>query len=204
MKLIVGTESTWSLRVWICLQLANIKVTEEVIDLSSVDYKAKILEHSPTGLVPAFIDGNIEIYDSLAITEYINESADGCLYPINVKQRALARSLCAEMHSGFINLREQFSFTLQGIAQNLAAQNPVLSDDIKKELNRIEAIFESATLPFMFERAGAVDAFYAILAFRLKSYGIMLKGKAGEYQQSLLDWQLLNKAIYQAQRWENK
>lgn len=209
MKLVVGTESTWSLRVWICLQLANIKVIEEVIDLSSVDYKEKILAHSPTGLVPAFIDGNIEIYDSLAITEYINESSDGCLYPLNVKQRALARSLCAEMHSGFINLREQYPFTLQVItqnkqAQNLAAKNPVLSDDIKKELKRIDAIFESATLPFMFERAGAVDAFYAILAFRLKSYDIIFKGKAGEYQQSLLDWQLLNKAIYQAQRWESK
>tara|TARA_R110001583_G_scaffold11613_19_gene52337 strand:- start:10404 stop:11033 length:630 start_codon:yes stop_codon:yes gene_type:complete len=209
MKLVVGTESTWSLRVWICLQLANIKVTEEVIDLSSVDYKAKILAHSPTGLVPAFIDGNIEIYDSLAITEYINESSHGCLYPVNVKQRAIARSLCAEMHSGFMNLRQQFPFTLQGVtqnkqAQNPAAKNPLLNDDIKKELSRIEAIFESATLPFMFELAGAVDAFYAILAFRLKSYGIIFEGKAGEYQHSLLDWPLLNKAIAQAQRWENK
>lgn len=209
MKLVVGTESTWSLRVWICLQLANIKVTEEVIDLSSVDFKEKILVHSPTGLVPAFIDGNVEISDSLAITEYINESSDGCLYPINVKQRALARSLCAEMHSGFINLREQFPFTLQGItenkqAQTSAAKNPILNDELKKELSRIEAIFESAALPFMFEQAGAVDAFYAILVFRLNSYGITLPGKAGEYQQSLLEWDLLNKAIYQAQRWENK
>ena len=74
MELVVGTDSTWSLRVWICLQIVNIKATDVVIDLTDADYKEKILMHSPSGLVPAFIDGNIEIHDSLAITEYLNES----------------------------------------------------------------------------------------------------------------------------------
>jgi len=197
MELIVGTDSTWSLRVWICLQIVNIKATDVVIDLTDADYKAKILAHSPSGLVPAFIDGHIEIHDSLAITEYLNESSLGGLYPDSVKQRAFARSLCAEMHSGFMNLRQQFSFTLKPVAKAT-----LLSDEVKQEIARIEAIFESAELPFMFEFAGAVDAFYAILAYRLNSYGITLKGKAGEYQKSLLNWDLLKQAIIQAEEWE--
>ena len=197
MELIVGTDSTWSLRVWICLKIVNVKAIDVVIDLTNADYKAKILQHSPTGLVPAFIDGNIEIHDSLAITEYLNESSQGGLYPDSVMQRAFARSLCAEMHSGFINLRQQFPFTLKPVAKKTE-----LSDDIQEEVARIEAIFELAELPYMFEFSGAVDAFYAILAFRLKSYGISLKGKAGEYQRSLLKWDLLKQAIAQAEEWE--
>jgi glutathione S-transferase len=197
MELVVGTGSTWSLRVWICLGLVNVKAVEHVINLNSADYKAQILKHSPTGLVPAFIDGHIEIHDSLAITEYINESYQGQLYPLSVKDRALARSLCAEMHSGFMNLRQECPFTLKPITKV-----PVLNEDLQKEVDRVEAIFELATMPYMFEFAGAVDAFYAILAFRLKSYGITLKGRAGEYQQSLLDWDLLKQAIAQAEQWE--
>ena len=197
MELIVGTDSTWSLRVWICLQIVNIKATDVVIDLTSTDYKAKILAHSPTGLVPAFIDGYIEIHDSLAITEYLNESSLGGLYPDSVKQRALARSLCAEMHSGFMNLRQQFSFTL-----NPVAKATLLSEEVKQEIERVESIFELAQLPYMFEFAGAVDACYAILAYRLNSYGITLKGKAGEYQRSLLKWDLLKQAIARAEEWE--
>jgi len=195
MELVVGTDSTWSLRVWICLTLANIKATDVVIDLNDTNYKTEILTYSPTGLVPAFIDGNIVIHDSLAITEYLNECAQGGLFPDSVKQRALARSLCAEMHAGFMLLRQHCPFTLK------PATKVTLTDELTQELKRIETIFESAELPFMFEFAGAVDAFYAILAYRLNSYGITLKGKAGEYQKSLLNWDLLKQAIAEAQCW---
>lgn len=198
MELVVGTDSTWSLRAWICLQLVNVKASETVINLTAADYKTAILTHSPTGLVPAFIDGTIEIHDSLAITEYLNESSLGKLYPDSVKERALARSLCAELHAGFVNLREHFPFTLKTVSKNKA-----LTDECKKEISRIETIFEAAEMPYMFEFAGAVDAFYAILAFRLESYGIKLQGKAGEYQQSLLNWTLLKNAITQAKEWKS-
>jgi glutathione S-transferase len=196
MELIVGTESTWSLRAWICLQLVNLEVSEQVIDLASASYKFAILKYSPTGLVPALIDVTCVIHDSLAITEYINESSNGGLYPENSGERALARSLCSEMHSGFMNLRNQLPFTLQPITNKVK-----LSENIETELNRVKAIFESARIPYMFESAGAVDAFYSILAFRLKNYGITFEGKAGEYQQSLLSWSLLKNAITQAKQW---
>ena len=197
-ELIVGTDSTWSLRAWICLQLGKVQASEQVIDLNCANYQSKILKYSPTGLVPALIDGTIVIYDSLAITEYINEYSNGGLYPENVKERSLARSLCSEMHSGFMNLRNQLPFTLKQRSKEIE-----LSKNIEDELARVEKIFKEAKMPYMFESAGAVDAFYAILAFRLKSYGIRFQGKAGEYQQSLLNWKLLNEAIGQAMQWEN-
>ena len=198
MKLTVGTDSTWSLRVWICSQLAQLNVEVNVIDLTSSDYKSEIFKHSVTGLVPSLNEGTFVIHDSLAIAEYFNECSDGALYPSLSSERALARSLCSELHSGFTNLRAQCPFSLEQVTPLLE-----LNKDIDNELIRLENIFGSAHLPFMFNSAGVVDAFYSILAFRLKAYGIKLQGKAGEYQESLLNWSNLKQAINLAQSWKN-
>ena len=197
MKLIVGTDSTWSLRAWICSQLAQINLELNVIDLTKTGYKSKILTYSPTGLVPALVEDDLVIHDSLAIAEYFNEYSKGALYPKSQSDRALARSLCLELHSGFMNLRSHCPFSLE-------KTKPLseLDDDIKNELTRIESIFELAQLPFMFHSAGVVDAFYSILAFRLKTYGIKFQGKAGAYQESLLNWSTLQQAIKLARSWK--
>jgi len=199
MKLTVGTDSTWSLRTWICSELAQLSIDINVIDLSDSDYKSEILEYSVTGLVPSLTVGTLVIHDSLAIVEYFNECCDGTLYPKLKAERAIARSLCAELHSGFMNLRCQCPFSL-GYVEPLSA----FSDDINNELTRIESIFELAQLPFMFESAGIVDAFYSLLAFRLTTYGIKLQGKAGAYQESLLNWSKLKQAIKLAQDWKKQ
>ena len=196
MHLVVGTDSTWSLRVWICAQLAKKDIKLNIIDLSAPDYKAKILLHTASGLVPALLEGDLIVHDSLAIAEYFNECAKGTLYPIKQRDRALARSLCAELHSGFISLRSLCPFTLDKV-EPLS----VFNQATKNEISRLQVIFEAAHFPFMFESAGAVDAFYCILAYRLQAYGIKLTGKAGEYQQSLLNWHYLQQAIKQAEHW---
>lgn len=138
------------------------------------------------------------IHDSLAIAEYFNEYSKGELYPNSSPERALARSLCSELHSGFMNLRSHCPFSLEQVTPLLAFNN-----GIDNELTRLEKIFGSAHLPFMFNSAGIVDAFYSILAFRLNAYGINLQGKAGEYQKSLLNWSKLKEAIKLAQSWKN-
>jgi len=198
MQLIVGTDSTWSLRAWICSQLAQLNVELIVIDLTHSNYKPEILKYSKAGLVPALNNGALVIHDSLAIAEYFNERSGGRLYPDSESERALARSLCAELHSGFIGLRSRCPFSMEPV-------EPLLDfgSDIDNELTRIEAIFELAKLPFMFESAGVVDAFYSILAFRLKAYGINLQGKAGTYQETLLNWSNLKQAIILAESWKN-
>jgi len=198
MELTVGTDSTWSLRVWICGQLANLDVEVNVIDLTDSDYKSEIFKHSVTGLVPSLNEGTFVIHDSLAIAEYFNECSNGALYPSSSSERAVARSLCSELHSGFMSLRSQCPFSLEHVTPLSE-----LNNDIDSELTRIKEIFGAAHLPFMFNSAGIVDAFYSILAFRLKSYGIKLQGKAGEYQESLLNWSTLKQAITLAQSWKN-
>lgn len=190
MKLVIGTLSTWSLRAWMCGQLAKIECEIHAIDLSKNGYKAEVLKYSPTGLVPALTVEDLVIHDSLAITEYFNEKSNGSLYPESSLERALARSLCMEMHSGFMNLRSQCPFSLEAVSPLMDR-----SEGIQKELDRVSVVFQQARLPFMFDNAGAVDVFYAVLAYRLKSYGIEFKGVAGEYQKSLLKWPLLEKAI---------
>lgn len=199
MELTVGTDSTWSLRVWICSQLAQLDVEINVIDLTNQDYKSEILKHSVTGLVPSLNEGTFVIHDSLAIAEFFNECSEGAIYPSSISERALARSLCSELHSGFMSLRSQCPFTLEQVSPLSEFNN-----DISNELIRIEQIFGSAHLPFMFNSAGVVDAFYSILAFRLKTYGIKLQGKAGEYQESLLNWSNLKNAIKLAQSWKGE
>jgi len=199
MQLTVGTGSTWSLRAWICSELAQLPIDINVIDLSHSDYKSEILEYSVTGLVPSLTVGTLFIHDSLAIVEYFNECCNGALYPTSIAERALARSLCAELHAGFMSLRTQCPFSLEHV-------DPLLefSNDIENEITRIKSIFELAQLPFMFDSAGIVDAFYSLLAFRLNIYGIKLQGKAGAYQESLLNWSNLKQAITLAQDWQKQ
>ncbi|WP_219702165.1 glutathione S-transferase [Marinomonas lutimaris] len=196
MQLVVGTLSTWSLRAFMCAQIAGIKLDLIPINLEKQGYKAEVLKYSSTGLVPALLVDGFVVHDSLAIAEYFNECSDGALYPKNQSERAQARSLCMEMHSGFMNLRSQCPFTF-----NQVAPLEHLTDAVKKEVERVEAIFAQAKGPFMFDQAGAVDAFYAVLAFRLKAYGISFSGQAGEYQQHLLKWSLFEKVMTLSRSW---
>lgn len=194
-ELIVGTFSTWSMRAWMCLKLANIDFSEQVIILEKPDFKTTLNQHSPTGLVPVFIHNNCKIHDSLAIAEYANEMSAGALYPKAINERALARSYCAELHSGFTHLRSACPFTL--------TQQPIvtITPELQQELIRLTQIWSLAQGDFMFEKPSAVDAFYAILAYRLFVYGIELPAQAAKYQQSLLLWPLLESALSNARQW---
>lgn len=197
MELTVGIGSTWSLRAWICSQLAQVDIDIHKIDLSKPKYKTEIVQGSKAGLVPFLSYKGKVIHDSLAIAEFFNEQCKGALYPNSELERALARSLCAELHSGFINLRSHCPFYTVPVEPLTK-----LSNELNDEIVRVRDIFESATLPFMFDNAGVVDAFYSILAYRLKSYGIVFKGKAGKYQESLLTWPKLVQAIDLAKSWD--
>lgn len=199
MKLIVGTDSTWSLRTWMCAQLANIDFEIQVVHLGKPGYREVLKEYSNTGLVPVLINNDLEIHDSLAITEYFNELSEGALFPKQRHERALARSLCSEMHAGFSHLRAACPFSLDALPPLQS-----INDNLSQELKRVESILGAAKTPFMFESASAVDAFYAILAFRLNSYGVTFSGKAGAYQQHLLEWPLLKQAIAAAKVWKEE
>lgn len=196
MELIVGIDSTWSLRAWLCCQIAQIDMQVKVIDLSASQYKTHIEQYNRAGLVPVLVIDNYTVHDSLAIAEFINEKSAGLLYPESISDRAIARSLTAELHSGFMNLRSQCPFTLDPV-------EPLnnISPELQREINRVADIFSKAQGDFMFQQPGIVDAFYAILAVRLATYDIKLTPKAERYKQRLLAWPLLVQAIELAKHW---
>lgn len=198
MQLIVGTNSTWSLRAWICGRIAELDLAVSVIDLQKPECKEELKRVSTTGLVPVLLAGELQIHDSLAIAEYFNELSNGALYPSNQAERAIARSLVSELHSGFIAVRSACPFSLEPVSPASFQAESLIS-----ELARIEEIFASARLPYMFDKPSAVDAFYAVMAYRLNGYGIHLNGKAGEYQNSLLKWAALIDAIETMHEWSS-
>ena len=195
MKLVVGDLSTWSLRAWMCVQLSELKIEVQSVALGAQGYQQQLAQYSPSMLVPVLIDGDLVVHDSLAICEYLNELCGGRLYPSVAAERAQARSLLAELHSGFTHLRSTCPFTLDAVT---AVDKTV---DINKELCRLSAIFDRTKGAFMFSQPGAVDAFYAVMAQRLASYGVTLEGRAGDYQRSLLEWPLFKAAMQQLDTW---
>ena len=195
MQLIVGAESTWSMRAWMAAKLVNLSPELVVIPLGADGYQQEMKKHSTTGLVPVLKHDGLQLHDSLAICEYLNELSTGALLPSDMKQRAIARSLCAELHSGFPTLRARCPFSIQPVTQ-LSDRAP-----ISGELRRMEQIFAAAEGGFMFNQPSLVDVFYAVMAYRMASYGLMLDGKAGEYQQRLCQWPLFQQALEAVRTW---
>ncbi|MBT0724519.1 glutathione S-transferase [Rosenbergiella sp. S61] len=193
MQLSVGIDSTWSLRAMIGLKITAIQADLRVFNLSCPTCKSELQSLCATGLVPFLDDGELRIHDSLAITEYLNELSAGGLYPTERGKRALCRSLCAEMHSGFTALRQAMPFTTAAVSQQ-----STFSPAQAAEIGRVKTLFCCAEGPFYLgDKPTAVDAFYAVLACRLNHYGVRLQGKAGEYQQQLLGWEFLHEALAQ-------
>jgi glutathione S-transferase len=195
MELVIGNKawSTWSMRPWLVLKHAGAEFSERLVPLRQGDAtEAAIARHSPSGLVPALIDGDLTVWDSLAICEYVAERfPEARLWPVDPKARALARAATSEMHSGFSSLRGECPMDL--VAEPHVAE---LSEATHKNLRRIARLWDS-----MLGRLGGpwlaggewgiVDAFFTPVATRLRTYGVRLSdygdtGAGGAYAERLL------------------
>jgi len=188
MKLIIGNKnlSSWSLRPWLVLKQAGIAFEEVLIALRQPDSRQRILAHSPSGKVPCLIDGDIVIWDSLAIAEYIAERHSE-LWPADNKARAVARAVSAEMHSGFTNLRTHMTMDVVKRAPN-EGRTPEVEQDIARIVaiwNDCQARFGGAG-EFLFGRFSIADAMYAPVCLRFQTYGVEPAGPAGVYLQTML------------------
>jgi glutathione S-transferase len=172
-KLVIGNRNTssWSLRPWLALRRAGIPFEEIEIDLRAPDAKAQILEYSPSGKVPALlVGGGRVVWDSLAIMELLAESHPS-LWPRAGAARAHARSVSAEMHSGFQALREHCPMDFLARKPKGRLLKPVAAD-----VRRVIAIWQDcrtnygAAGPFLFGRFSAADAMYAPVASRVRTY----------------------------------
>ena len=175
--------SSWSLRAWLMLKQTSAAFESEVIPLYVPGSKEAILAHSPSGKVPALRHGDITVWDSLAIGEYLAETFPKAgLWPAAAAARARARSVSAEMHAGFANLRR----TLPMNMRRKPTPRP-LTDEVKADVARVTSLWRDcrrrfgADGPFLFGTVGIADAMYAPVVSRLRSYAVPIDPDAAAY-----------------------
>ncbi|MGH8230806.1 MAG: glutathione S-transferase family protein [Steroidobacteraceae bacterium] len=178
--------SSWSLRPWLLLQHLQLPFDEIRIALTQPDTRARILEHSPTGRVPVLKHGALTIWESLAIMEYLCEIA-GAGLPRERSARAIARSVSAEMHAGFGELRAQWPFNARATGRR-TPMTPALRTDI----GRVDALWCDCRQRFggsgawLFGDYSLADAMFAPVVLRFRTYGATLSPLAQAYQATAL------------------
>jgi glutathione S-transferase len=191
LQLVIGNKnySSWSMRPWLAMRANNIAFEEVFIPLytDNAADKARILRFTRSGKVPALIDGDVTVWDSLAIIEYVAERFPGArLWPEHPARRAHARSISAEMHSGFLPLRNECGMNLRRPVRAVA-----LSAEARANVARIEQIWTecreryAAFGPFLFGAFTAADAMYAPVVHRFRTYAIPVGAQAKTYMDTM-------------------
>ena len=191
LKLVIGNKnySSWSMRPWLALRANDIAFDEVFIPLYTGDAdKRRILDFTPSGKVPALIDGDITIWDSLAIIEYVAERfPQSRIWPEDRARRAHARSISAEMHSGFAALRSECGMNLHRPVRAVA-----LSADARADIARVEQIWIECRErygkfgPFLFGAFGGADAMFAPVVHRFRSFAIAVAPEAQAYMDTMM------------------
>ncbi len=186
LKLFIGNKaySSWSLRPWLLMRALDIPFSEQVVPLYVDGSRERLLREAPTGKVPLLRDGDLVVWDSLAIAEYLAESfPQKNIWPRDRQKRARARALCAEMHSGFQALRQACPTNFRRARR--AAPLP-LEEGARADLARIQAIFSQSEADFLFGDFCAADAFFAPVVTRLDVYALELAPAARAYCDRVL------------------
>ncbi|WP_434361547.1 glutathione S-transferase family protein [Parasalinivibrio latis] len=189
MELIIGNKnySSWSMRAWVMLYENGIAFDENEQQLFSEAFYSEISQYSGAGKVPVLVDEDIAVWDSLSICEYISERhLDGKGWPTDVGQRAIARSISSEMHSGFNALRNECPMNCR------AKRKVVLSDDAKTDIARIDEIWSKqmrtyqAEDDWLFGEFSIADAMYIPVVMRFITYGIALSPRSKKYMERVM------------------
>ena len=183
LELYIGNKnySSWSMRPWVLLKQAGIAFTESVIRFDSFDegsdFRKQISTLSPVGKVPVLSDDGFKVCDTLAIAEYLAERfPDKKLWPAGIQDRARARSICAEMHSGFAALRGacpmNIEADLQEVGQLIWRDKPAVRADVARLVGMWREVLAAHEGPMLFGDFSIADAFFAPVCMRLKSYAL--------------------------------
>lgn len=177
--------SSWSLRPWALMRACGI-VFDEVLHPLTPGKQPDFRRISPSGKVPWLTEGGTVVWDSLAIAEYLAERHPG-IWPTDIQARAWARCAAAEMHSGFTELRNRHGMNV-GVRVAVVQRSPALLADIARiEQLWIEGLERFGGSFLAGRQFTAVDAFFAPVAFRFRSYGVELKGAAAGYLAAMLN-----------------
>ena len=183
MKLYIGNKnySSWSMRPWVLLKQAGIPFEEVKLrfDAFTPDsrFKTELARVSPAGRVPVLVDGDLAIWDSLAIAEYAAEKfPDKKLWPASVADRARARSVCAEMHSGFSALRTHCLMNVEASLPEVGArvlrEEPEVAADLARVIEIFSGLLAASGGPMLFGDFAIADAYYAPVVMRIRTYAL--------------------------------
>lgn len=182
MQLIIGNKnySSWSLRSWWLLKSLGVPFNEIIVPLGQPETRTQLLQYTPSAKVPALLNDEITLWDSLAITEYMHESYLG-VWPVDHVMRAYARAVCAEMHSGFTALRSEMPMNIK------IRVSPTPSLACAADIERICNIWRDCRAtyghlgPWLFGKWSAADAFFAPVVMRFNSYNVVLDDVCAAY-----------------------
>ena len=194
MQLYIGNKnySSWSMRPWVLLKQAGIPFDEVKLRFDAFSpeskFKTELARISPAGRVPVLVDGDLAVWDTLAIAEYVAERfPEKKLWPQDAKARARARSVCAEMHSGFGALRSHFPMNIEAalpeVGARLLAEQAGVRDDLARLVGMWSALLEASGGPMLFGSFGIADAFFAPVVMRLNTYRPPVPGLIAAYLQ---------------------
>jgi glutathione S-transferase len=188
--LLIGNKnySSWSLRPWIAMKVAGIAFAEQVISLDASDFQERVRKISGTGKVPALADGATQVWESLAILEYLAEKfPQAGLWPAEPAARAHARAIAAEMHAGFTPLRQHYPMNIR---RPVKRREPIA--EVVDNIGRIDAMWTDCRNrfgqagPFLFGAFGAADAMYAPVVSRFHTYAVDVGPVAKAYMAAVM------------------
>ena len=180
LQLIIGNKnySSWSMRAWVLMTQLRIRFEEVYVRLDLAPdsaFRREVARHSPAGRVPVLVDEGFAVWDTLAIAEYLAERFPAKqLWPADAKARARARSVCAEMHSGFTSLRSHFPMNIEAKLPEIGAKALAEQPGVRTDLDRIVTMWTELLRehggPLLFGEFSIADAYFAPVVMRLATY----------------------------------
>ncbi len=209
LQLYIGNKnySSWSLRPWLLMRQAGIPFDEVMLRFDSFgpgsEFKRRASEITPVGKVPVLVDDGFAVWDTLAIAEYLAEKFPSkALWPADPRQRARARSLCAEMHAGFGALRDAFPMNIEASLPEVGARLLAERPEAAADLARIGEIWcgalEASGGPMLFGGFSIADAYYAPVASRVRTYGLPLPLAAANYLERVFELEAMRSWVAEA------
>ena len=198
MQLVIGNKnySSWSMRPWVLLKHFGIPFVERKLRFDfnpGSTFYAELASVTPAGKVPVLVeDDGFAVWDTLAIAEYLaDRHPEHALWPRDARLRARARSLCAEMHAGFGQLRSLCPMNIEAELSELGPQLLQREPGLQRDLARVHALFEDALRasggPFLFGAFGTVDAYFAPVVMRLRGYGLPMSDTVAGYAARMIE-----------------
>ena len=196
LKLYIGNKnySSWSMRPWVLLKQCGIDFEEVMVRFGddtfavSSSFKQAVMAVNPTGRVPVLVDDALAVWDTLAIAEYVAEKFNGKqLWPQSVAARARARSVCAEMHSGFTSLRSACPMNIEAALPDVGAiiwrDKPGVRADVARIVNMWTELLAQHNGPMLFGDFSVADAYFAPVCMRLTGYALPVPAHISQYVQ---------------------